>query len=140
DRKGQRENLHAELVGIHPVLVLGLDEAQLEKQQHPTQPNADRRQQAVDSDVGAALDARRQAEDESVDLQLRLGCSGVSAGGAASLDAPVRPVKPAFTVRVTLSLASSSFCTLAPIFISLTSVAESIFCTSISQPVMSSIR
>ena len=41
----------------------------------------------------------------------------------------------AFTVLATLSLTSSSFCTLAPIFIRLTSVAESIFCTSASQPV-----
>ena len=36
-RKGQRKNFDPELVGVHPVLLASFDEAQLEKQQHPSQ-------------------------------------------------------------------------------------------------------
>ena len=55
--EGQGKDLDPELVGVHPMLLASGHKAGFEKQQHPAERNADRREQDVKGDVGRKLDA-----------------------------------------------------------------------------------
>jgi ABC-type Zn2+ transport system substrate-binding protein/surface adhesin len=63
--EAEREDLHPEPVGRHPLVVARLRKAHAEEEQHPAQRDGDRREQDVERDIGRELDAASETDPDN---------------------------------------------------------------------------